>query len=54
MFGRTAENHPMFGNIHSEKSKALMREYHKNKSISVRTKALMSEAKTGPPRGAVP
>jgi group I intron endonuclease len=44
---RSGDNHPMFGFIHSDKTKAAMSEIHKGKTHTADTKAKMSLAKIG-------
>jgi len=47
MFGKTGENHPMYGRTHSVETKALMCESHKGETHSEEAKARISEALKG-------
>jgi group I intron endonuclease len=45
MFGRTGKNSPRFGQMHTAEVKALISKIHKGKTISTKTKALISLGK---------
>lgn len=53
MYGKTGENHPMYGKSHTAEAKALISTTHKDKTVSIETKAKISEALSGEnnPRG---